>query len=80
MGALYKGDVVKRSDCILAYESTTKGDVVKGSESILVCMWEYYPGWCNIEETPYSMCVRVCVCVHIMYNTQYYHYYAQSCV
>ena len=37
MGALYKGDVVKRSDCILAYESTTK-DVVKGSESILVCM------------------------------------------
>ena len=54
MGALYKGDVVKRSDCILVYESTIKGDVVKGSDSILVCMWEYYPGWCNFEGTPYS--------------------------
>ena len=36
MGALYKGDVVKRSDCILVYWSTTKGDVVKRSDCILV--------------------------------------------
>ena len=45
---------MKRSDCILVYESTTKGDVVKGSDCILVCMWEYYLGWCNFEGTPYS--------------------------
>ena len=31
-----KGDVVKRSDCILVYGSTTKGDVVKRSDCILV--------------------------------------------
>ena len=30
------GDVVKRSDCILVYESTTKGGVVKRSDCILV--------------------------------------------
>ena len=31
-GSTTKGDVVKRSDCILVYGSTTKGDVVKRSE------------------------------------------------
>ena len=31
-----KGDVVKRSNCILVYGSTTKGDVVKRSNCILV--------------------------------------------
>ena len=36
MGTLYKGDVIKRSDCILVYGSTTKGDVVKRSDCILV--------------------------------------------
>ena len=36
-GALYKGDVIKRSDCILVYGSTIyKGDVVKRSDCILV--------------------------------------------
>ena len=37
MGALPRaGDVVKRSDCILVYGSTTKGDVVERSNCILV--------------------------------------------
>ena len=35
-GSTTKGDVVKRSDCILVYGSTTKGDVVKRSDCILV--------------------------------------------
>ena len=35
-GSTTKGDVVKRSDCILVYGSTTKGDVVKSSDCILV--------------------------------------------
>ena len=35
-GSTTKGDVVKRSDCILVYGSTTKGGVVKGSDCILV--------------------------------------------
>ena len=35
-GSTIKGDVVKRSDCILVYGSTTKGDVVKRSDCILV--------------------------------------------
>ena len=35
-GSTTKGDVVKRSDCILVYRSTTKGDVVKRSDCILV--------------------------------------------
>ena len=33
---LAKCDVVKRSDCVLVYGSTTKGDVVKRSDCILV--------------------------------------------
>ena len=36
-GSTTKGDVVKRSDCILVYGSTTKGDVVKRSDCTLVC-------------------------------------------
>ena len=35
-GSTTKGDVVKRSDCILVYGSTTKGDVVKRSDCILM--------------------------------------------
>ena len=35
-GSITKGDVVKRSDCILVYGSTTKGDVVRRSDCILV--------------------------------------------
>ena len=35
-GSTTKGDVVKRSDCILVYGSTTKGDVMKRSDCILV--------------------------------------------
>ena len=31
-----KGDVVKRSNCILVYGSTTKGDAVKWFDCILV--------------------------------------------
>ena len=31
-----EGGVVKRSDCILLYGSTTKGDVVKRSDCILL--------------------------------------------
>ena len=35
-GSTTKGDVVKRTDCILVYGSTTKGDVVKRTDCILV--------------------------------------------
>ena len=35
-GSTTKGDVVKRSDCILVYGSTTKGGVVKRSDCIPV--------------------------------------------
>ena len=35
-GSTTKGDVVKRSGCILVYGSTTKGGVVKRSDCILV--------------------------------------------
>ena len=35
-GSPTKGDVVKRSDCILVYGRTTKDDVVKRSDCILV--------------------------------------------
>ena len=35
-GSTTKGDVVKRSDCMLVYGSITKGDVVKRSDCILV--------------------------------------------
>ena len=35
-GSTTKGDVVKRSDCILVYGSTTKGGVVKRSDCILL--------------------------------------------
>ena len=35
-GSTTKGDVVKRSDCILVNGSTTKGDTVKRSDCILV--------------------------------------------
>ena len=35
-GSTTKGDVVKRSNCILVYGNTTKGDVVKRSDCILV--------------------------------------------
>ena len=36
IGSTTKGDVVKRSDCILVYGSTTKGGVVKRTDCILV--------------------------------------------
>ena len=36
-GSTTKGDVVKRSDCILVYGSTIKGDVVKRSDCIPCC-------------------------------------------
>ena len=40
-GNTTKGDVVRRTDCILVYGSTTKGDVVKRSECILRSVWEH---------------------------------------
>ena len=38
MGALPRGNVVKRSDCILVYGSTTKGDVGKS----LTDLWDVF--------------------------------------
>ena len=63
-----KGGVVKWSDCILVYGSTTKRDVVKRSNGILVYgsttkgdvvkgsdgILPLVQGWCNFEGTPYS--------------------------
>ena len=37
-----KGDVVKRSDCILVYGCTTKGDVVEAQ--LYTSVWEHYQG------------------------------------
>ena len=39
-GSTTKGDVVKRSDCILVYGSTATGDIVNRPD----CVWEYYQG------------------------------------
>ena len=46
-GSTTKGDVVKRSDCILVYGSTTKGGVVKRSDcTYYTIILERYQGWC----------------------------------
>ena len=57
-GSTTKGDVVKRSDCILVYGSTTKGDVKKRSDCILV-----YGSTTKGDVKKRSDCILVYVCV-----------------
>ena len=45
-----KGDVVKRSDCILVYGSTTKGDVVKRSDCIQGCCCKEVRLYTSVQE------------------------------
>ena len=61
-GSTTKGDVVKRSDCILVYGSTTEGDIVKMSDCILV-----------YESTTKGDVVKRCGCVYyISWNGPHY--------
>ena len=59
-GSTTKGNVVKRSDCILVYGSTTKGDVVKRSDCILVRIWEHYQGGVKKPGCNMHVCGTVC--------------------
>ena len=61
-GSTTKGDVVKRSDCILVYGSTTKGDVVKRCDCILV-----YGSTSKGDVVKRSNHTLECVYTHIMY-------------
>ena len=77
-GSTAKGDVVKRSDCILVYGSTMKGDVVKRSVRSQVSLQvQYVCTWISLHvrsslyvcHIMYStVCTQVSLYVHYMYS------------
>ena len=79
-----KGDVVKRSDCILVYRSTTKGDVVKSTtkgdvvkrfDCILV-----YGSTTKGDVVKRSDCIQGCCCKEVrLYNSVWEHYQGWCC-